>query len=121
MGDLGLGLMPPPPFLLPEPPDPGAPDLEVLLLPVEEPPPPAALLGPPIAINPGRTGGAPAGGFKPEDLLIRPYGSFGSQQSGELDPNVQLVGQSLRHPFPTAFLPLSKGSYYMVNTAYGGV
>jgi hypothetical protein len=120
--DFSLSLVPPPPSLVPvPPPDPWDSGLEGLLLPVEAPPPPAALLGPPIAINPGRTGGAPAGGFKPEDLLIKPFGTFSSQQPGAIDPNVQLVGQSLRHPFPTAFLPLSKGSYYMVNTAYGGV
>jgi len=111
-----LSLLPPPP--LQEPPPLSELDFGVLVLPIDAPPLPAALLGPPLAINPGRGGGA--GGFKPEDLTVKPLGTIGYRRPGEIDLNNQLVGESLRHPFPTAFLPLSKGNYYLVNSAYSG-
>lgn len=119
INDISL-LLPPPP-LVPPP----LPVLEdsysgELVLPVAAPAPPAALLGAPLAINPGRGSGSGAGGFKPEDLLIKPLGSINYKRRGEIDRNAQLVGESMRHPFPTAYLPLSKGNYYIVNSAYGG-
>lgn len=103
------------------PPPPVDGGLEPFDLPLsyEQPPPPAALLGPVLAVMPGRPGGFAASTLA-DDLMIRPIGAIGYQLPRSLDPNAQLVGQTFRHPFPTAFLPLSKGQYAVVNSADWG-